>query len=215
MPLLEQSGLYYPNRFARWFFLATTDVMGKHGLSAVLSLAGLESYTDNPPTDDMARQFDFANIAALNQALEDMYGARGGRGMALRIGRASFTQGMRQFGAFSGMNAAAYRELPLEKHIEIGLKALSVVFTRFTDQESILEEEDDAYLMRVENSPMVWGRITDKPACHMLVGLMQESLHWSSIGHEFHVQETSCRASGGDDCIFKINKKPIGLMLKR
>lgn len=215
MPLLEQSGLYYPNRFARWFFLATNDVMGKGGLSAVLSLAGLESYTDHPPSDDMARQFDFANIAALNQALEDMYGARGGRGMALRIGRASFTQGMQHFGAFAGMTAPAYKALPLEKHVEISLKALVTIYSRFTDQETTLEEEDDAYLIRMDNSPMVWGRITDKPACHMLVGIIQEALHWSSVGYEFNVQETSCRASGGDECIFKINKKPIGLMLKR
>ncbi len=214
MPLLEQSGLYYPNRFARWFFLATDDVMGKHGLSAILGLAGLESFMENPPADDMSRQFDFANIAALNQALEDMYGARGGRGMALRIGRASFSYGMRHFGAFSGMNAQAYRDLPQAKQTEIGLKALANVFTRFTDQDTILTEQDDSYLLSIENSAVVWGRITDKPACHMLIGIMQEALHWSTGGYEFIVQETACRASGGDQCVFKANKKPIGLMNK-
>lgn len=214
MPLLEQSGLYYPNRFARWFFLATEDVMGKHGLSAVLNQAGLESYMDHLPPDNLQRQFDFANLAALNQAFEDMYGARGGRGMALRIGRSSFAHGMQGFGAFAGMHAPAYRSLPLEQQVDIGVKALSMIFSRFSDQNTRLEDNADTYELIVENSPMVWGRVTDRPACHSLVGVMQEALNWSSNGHEFHVQETTCRGVGGERCTFKVNKKPIGLILK-
>jgi hypothetical protein len=84
--VLEPSGLYYPNRFARLFFLAMEDVMGKHGLNSVLSIANLDAYIDQPPPDNMARQFDFAYMAALSEALENMYGTRGGRGIALRFG---------------------------------------------------------------------------------------------------------------------------------
>ena len=102
--MLEPSGLYYPNRIARAFLLSMADVMGHNGLNAVLSLAELERYIDDLPEDVLSRRFDFAEMAALNQALEDMYGARGGRGMALRVGRACFAQGLKRFGALGGVS---------------------------------------------------------------------------------------------------------------
>ncbi len=208
--MLEPSGLYYPNRIARWFLLATEDVMGKHGLSAVLSLAGLETYIDHLPPDTLARQFDFAYMAALNQAFEDMYGTRGGRGMALRIGRASVSQGMKNFGALAGMADPAFQSLPLEKRQRMGLDALAAVFTRFSDQGSTITDMGDAYHFIVETSPMAWGRSADKPVCHALAGIIQEGLSWASAGYEYHVQEIACRATGSDSCVFKVNKSPIG-----
>ena len=208
--MVEQSGLYYPNRFARWIFLAMRDVMGMNGLNALLGLSDLESYMEAFPPDDLARQFDFAYIGAMSEALENMYGTRGGRGMALRIGRASFVQGMKSFGAFAGMNTPAFQALPLKQQVQLGVQVLVNVYTNFSDQETTLEEHDDFYQIEVANSPMVWGRSTDRPACHALVGIFQEAMSWASVGHEFHVQEIACRATGSEQCVFKVNKRPIG-----
>ena len=80
----EKSGYYYPNKFARIFIDAMEEVMGKNGLNAVLNLAGLQHYVDNYPPDNLEKGFDFSEFTALNVALEDMYGPRGGRGLALR-----------------------------------------------------------------------------------------------------------------------------------
>lgn len=208
--MLEPSGLYYPNRIARWFLLAMEDVMGKNGLAAVLSLAGLESALRDFPPDTLSRQFDFAYMAALNQALEELYGPRGGRGMALRIGRATVSQGMKTFGALAGMADPAFQTLPHEKRVQVGLDALAAVFSRFSDQESLVQHQDKTYLFIVENSPMAWGRNAEKPVCHALVGIIQEVLSYATGGYEFHVQEISCRAVGGEDCVFRVNKIPIG-----
>lgn len=208
--MLEPSGLYYPNRIARLFLLAMEDVMGRNGLNAILSLAGLEPYIDQIPPDNLARQFDFAAMAALNQALEDMYGARGGRGMALRIGRACFARGLKNFGAMAGMSDPAFQALPLESRGKLGLEALAAIFTNFTDQRSLFIEQDATYELHTDFSPIAWGRTADKPVCHALVGIIQESLRWASDGYEYHVQEVSCRAVGGESCIFRVNKKPIG-----
>jgi predicted hydrocarbon binding protein len=186
------------------------EVMGTSGLNAVLSLAGLDAYIDNPPPDTLTRQFDFAYLAALNQALEDMYGARGGRGMALRIGRACFAHGMKSFGALAGINDPAFKALPLPSRVHLGLEALASVFTNFSDQKSYMRTEENYYEFVVENSPMAWGRTSDKPVCHALVGMIQEALRWASNGYEYHVQETACHATGSEECIFRINKKPIG-----
>jgi predicted hydrocarbon binding protein len=208
--VLEPSGLYYPNRMARLFFLAMEEVIGKSGLSALLSSAGLEIYVTHPPPDTMARQFDFAHMAALNEALEEMYGIKGGRGMAMRVGRACFSLGLKDFGAMAGVNHPAFQALPLPDKALLGLKALASIFTHFSDQQSNVVDADDYYEFIVEISPMAWGRVADRPVCHALSGMIQESLRWVSKGYEFHVQEIACHATGSDHCVFKINKKPIG-----
>jgi hypothetical protein len=41
--------MYYPNRIARLFFIAMEDVMGRIGLNAILSLAGLDNFIDQTP----------------------------------------------------------------------------------------------------------------------------------------------------------------------
>jgi predicted hydrocarbon binding protein len=207
----EVSGLYYPNRIARYFLLAMDDVMGQSGLNMVLSLAKQDDYIGHYPADNLTRQFDFASMAAIQQALEDIYGSRGGRGMALRIGRACFSQGMKSFGALAGMSDPAFRALPRDERCRMGLQALVAVFNKFTDQRSSFEEDDTAYRFIVEVSPMAWGRRADKPVCHALAGILQECLRWASNGFEYIVYETACHAAGDDHCIFTINKTPIGL----
>lgn len=208
--MLEPSGLYYPNRIARSFLWAMEEVMGKNGLNTILGLAGLETYIDHPPPDTLTKQFDFAHLAAISQALEDMYGARGGRGMALRIGRACFAHGMKSFGALAGISDPAFRVLPLNSRVYLGLEALASVFTNFGDQKTGVSDTPNAYEFRMDVSAMAWARTSDRPVCHAIAGMIQEMLRWASNGYEFHVQETACHATGSEECVFKINKKPIG-----
>lgn len=184
--------------------------MGQNGLNTLLKLAGLSQYVDMPPPDNLDKEFDFAAISAMNEALEEVYGTRGGRGMALAIGRAAFTRGIKGFGVMKAMADPAFRALPLEQRIEFGLKALASVFTNFTDQVSSVALDGDSFLFKIEVSPFAWGRASDKPVCHAMVGIIQESLRWSSNGYEFYVRETACRATGSDECIFRVNKTAIG-----
>ncbi|NJL95677.1 MAG: hypothetical protein HC915_19075 [Anaerolineae bacterium] len=90
--MAEKSGLYYPNKLARITLEAMEEIMGKNGLNAILNLAGLSEYIGNYPPDNLEKAFDFTDFTALMVALEDMYGPRGGRGLALRAGRAAFAR---------------------------------------------------------------------------------------------------------------------------
>ncbi len=78
----EKSGFYYPNKFARITIEALEQVMGKNGLNAILHLAGLSEYINNYPPNNLEKEYDFAYFTALCVALEEMYGPRGGRGLA-------------------------------------------------------------------------------------------------------------------------------------
>lgn len=184
--------------------------MGQNGLNMLLGGAGLSDYMHDPPPDNLNREFDFAAMSALNESLEQMYGPRGGRGMALRIGRAAFAHGIKSFGVMRGLGAPAFRALPLDQRIDFGLQALATIFTHFSDQTSVVATAGDALLFKVETSPFAWGRTADKPVCHALVGIIQEGLRWASNGYEFYVREIACRATGSDECVFRINRTAIG-----
>lgn len=183
--------------------------MGQHGLDTTLEIAGLNGYVGKLPNDTLERTVDFAALSALNLALDEMYGARGGRGMALRGGRAWLVKGINSFGALSGVNDSAFRALALEERVRLGLRALASIFTHFSDQRSRLEETPQAFRFIVENSPTAWMRETDKPVCHPLVGLLQETVRWAANGRDYAVRETECRACGGNTCIFLVNKHPL------
>jgi len=206
---IPKSGLYYPNKIARIYLQAMEEVMGKNGLNAILNMANLKHLIDNYPPDNLERQFDFADYSALNGALEEMYGARGGRGLAQRAGRASFAQGLRNFGALAGAGDLAFKVLPLPAKLKLGIPAMAKVFSAVSDQKSTVEETDSEYYYSMKPCPVCYGRKSDKPMCYAGVGLLQEGLKWVSGGHEFKVYETKCIAVGDDACVLVVPKEPV------
>ncbi len=209
MEAIPKSGLYYPNKIARIYLQAMEEVMGKNGLNAILNMANLKHLIDNYPPDNLERQFDFADYSALNGALEEMYGARGGRGLAQRAGRASFAQGLRNFGALAGAGDLAFKVLPLPAKLKLGIPAMAKVFSAVSDQKSTVEETDSEYYYSMKPCPVCYGRKSDKPMCYAGVGLLQEGLKWVSGGHEFKVYETKCIAVGDDACVLVVPKEPV------
>lgn len=201
--------LYLPNRFARYFLKATSEIIGHHGLDAILSLAQIDAYHDDLPPDTLDRDFSFAHMAQLNQALEDMYGVRGGRGMAQRIGRAWLGHGLTSFGALGGIDDPAFRALDRTHRAHLSLLALADVFTRFSDQHCRIEERPETFHFVVQPCAIAHGRRSDHPVCAAMLGLLQETLRWSSNGYDFPLQESACQASGDPACIFIAGKTPF------
>lgn len=205
----EKSGFYYPNKFARITIEALEEVMGKNGLNAILHLAGLSELINNYPPDNLEKEFDFAYFTALCVALEEMYGPRGGRGLALRAGRATFADALRGFGALAGVGDLAFKVLPLTAKLKIGLPAMANIFTQFSDQISNVHDDGDKYVYTLERCPMCWNRKADRPVCYVGQGLLQEGLRWVSGGHEFKVDTATCIAKGDDMGRYIIYKQPL------
>ena len=205
----EKSGFYYPNKFARITIEALEQVMGKNGLNAILHLAGLSEYINNYPPNNLEKEYDFAYFTALCVALEEMYGPRGGRGLALRAGRATFADALRGFGALAGVGDLAFKVLPLAAKLRIGLPAMANIFNQFSDQVSNVHDDGDKYIYTLERCPMCWNRKSDRAVCFVGQGLLQESLRWVSGGHEFKVDISTCIAKGDDMGRYVIYKEPI------
>ncbi len=211
MDPIPKSGYYYANKFALITLKALEDVMGKNGVNAVLNLGHLPDLIDNYPPDNLERGFDFADFTAINQALEELYGSRGGRGLALRVGRATFADALRNFGALAGVGDLAFKVLPLQIKLRIGLPAMARIFSQITDQYSTVEERESDFIYTIHRCPQCWGRSDlDKPVCFIGAGLLQESLKWVSGGNEFRVNESKCMAMGEKVCEYTIQKAPIG-----
>jgi predicted hydrocarbon binding protein len=210
MSPIPKAGLYYPSKFGLIMIKALEDVMGKNGLNAILNLAGLNNYIDNYPADNLEKSFDFADVSSINIALEEMYGPRGGRGLALRAGRSTFADALKNFGALAGAGDLAFKVLPLQAKMRIGIPAMAKIFTQVSDQHSTVEEHENEFVYTIHKCPVCWGRTgVDKPACFIAVGLLQEGLKWVSGGNEFRVNESKCIALGDPVCEFIIQKEPI------
>jgi predicted hydrocarbon binding protein len=211
MDPIPKSEYYYANKIALIAIKALEEVMGKNGLNAILNLAHLPHLIDNYPPDNLERQFNFADFSAVNLALEEMYGPRGGRGLALRAGRATFSDALKNFGALAGAGDLAFKVLPLQAKMRIGIPAMARIFTQISDQLSTVEERENEFIYTIHRCPVCWGRkgTSDKPVCFIAVGLLQEGLKWVSGGNEFRVNESKCMAMGDDICEFVIQKTPL------
>ena len=210
MEPVEKSGYYYANKFALIMLEALQDVLGENGLKAILNLAHLPELIDNFPPDNLSKEFDFSDVSAVNQALEEIYGPRGGRGLALRAGRATFADSLRNFGALAGASDLAFKVLPLNTKMRIGVPSMAKIFTQVSDQHSTSQEKDDFFVYTIHRCPVCWGRHDlDKPVCFIAVGLLQEGMKWLSGGKEFRVNESKCVSLGDEVCEFIIEKTPI------
>ncbi|MBI3240847.1 MAG: 4-vinyl reductase [Chloroflexi bacterium] len=200
---------YYPNKIGRIVLLAMEEIMGRNGVNAILNLAKLRHLINNYPPNNFDRQFSFDDVGAIQQALDDMYGPRGGRGLALRAGRACFKYGLKEFGPVLGIADLAFRLLPLNMKLKVGAEVFADTFNKYTDQRVRLGEEEDRLLWHIERCPICWNRKSDSPCCHLAVGILQESLYWVSGGKNFSVQEIACIARGDETCTIVIDKKPL------
>lgn len=210
MDPIPRSQYFYANKIARITIKALEEVMGKNGLNAILNLAHLPHLIDNYPPDNLEREFNFADFSAFNLALEEMYGPRGGRGLALRAGRTAFADSLRNFGALAGAGDLAFKVLPLSAKMRIGVPAMAKIFSQISDQYSTVKEQEHEFIYTIHRCPVCWGRSNaDKPVCYVAVGLLKEGLKWLSGGNEFRVDESRCVAVGAEVCEFVIQKTPV------
>ncbi len=210
MDPIAKSGYYYANKIAFISLKALEEVMGKNGLNAILNLAHLPHLIDNLPSNNLEREFDFADFTAVNMALEEMYGPRGGRGLALRAGRAAFDESLRNFGALAGVGDLAFKVLPLPVKLRIGIPAMAKIFSQISDQYSTVLERESDFIYTIHRCPQCWSRSgLDKPVCFIGAGLLQEGLRWVSGGSEFRVNKSKCMAMGDTVCEYTIQKTPM------
>jgi len=200
---------YYPNNMGRIILLGMEEVIGQTSLNDVLSTAHLHHLIQNYPANNFDTEFRFDELSNIQATLEKMYGQRGGHGVALRIGRACFKYGLREFGPNLGVTEQEFRLLPLKEKLITGADLLADMFNKYSDQRVRIEESNNQILWYIDRCPVCWGRHTDATVCHLAVGILQEALYWVSSGRFYSVKESRCIAKGDPSCCIVIDKQPL------
>lgn len=206
---MNNDEFFYPQKMGRIILLGMEEVISKGGVDAILHLAELDDLIQNYPPPKAEKSFSFEKVSLLLGTLEQAYGPRGGRGLALRTGRASFKYGLKEYGTMLGLTEVAFRLLPLSTKLRVGARSFAELFNKHTDQRVRVEETDSTIFWHIERCPLCWERKADEPICHLAVGLLQEALYWLSGGKVFNVEETACIARGDSNCTILVYKTPL------
>lgn len=198
----------FPNKISRILLQGVRDVMGENASQTVLTTARLPDFVGRLPPADFETGLTFAEVGRLFEALEGLYGVRGGRQFARDAGRQSFKYWVEGLGGVMSLADAAFRFLPLPMRARIGIEVVAEIFNRYSGQSVTLGEGSESYFFVLERCGFCHGRRTEAPACAFPVGVLEETLFWVSLGRHFSVEETSCMACGDPVCTFYIDKSP-------
>lgn len=156
-----------------------------------------------------AHDFPEYDLDKIQQALGHLFGVEAGSGLALRAGRASLQRLLSQYGAQLGITSLGYRLLPSRARFKTGLEALAGFLSAPCGGQITISEDANNWYWRIESCPWCLNGESGQPACHFVVGLLQEFLSWASGGRFFQVTETECQAMGAPACLIQMNKQPI------
>jgi predicted hydrocarbon binding protein len=205
--MTNDSAGYSSSRLGQIMLAGTEEIIGKPGMQVVFHLDRKSGVPGNQVGEEQG--IVFSDVGSIQIALEDAYGLRGGRGVSLRAGRASFKYILRLYGEALGLTDLAYRLLPAPARLKSGLAALAGWFSDLSQGAVSVEPDQNAWLWRMERCPLCWGRQSIEPVCTYTVGLIQELLAWTSGGKIYQVQETDCLAMGKPACIVRIDGRPL------
>ena len=191
------------NSLVRQALTSMQEVMGDHGLNAVLKTCDLEKFVGNFPPNNLEPSIKASQYAQLNQVIEDFYG-RGGKGMLIRVGRASFQYGVREQAALLGIAGVALKLMPEKGRIKFILNGMADALKKSNPQVEAWVDESGDKLAYVESTCAIChSRHSDHPICHLYVGSVSEAVQWAT-GKEYKIIETHCLAKGDEYCRFEV-----------
>jgi predicted hydrocarbon binding protein len=184
-------------------------VLGRSGIKAVLNLAQLRQLVSHYPPNTAELTFSFAEVQAILRSLDEMYGPRAGRGLALRTGRACFKYGLKEFGAEWNLTELGFRLQPLNQKVKLAVEACAGFYQHYIGHPVELTDDDSRLVWRMTACPECAGRQAAGPCCHLAVGLLQEAAAWASNGKNYEVEEVTCVAGGHPACTLVLDKRPL------
>ena len=176
--------------------------IGEKNLPVVLNKSGLpQEWATEDNLNTLGGQAAAEAYASIQQAIRAYYG-RGARGILQRIG-SKFWENLLENAPFKekaqsklmrGLPETARRKAALDMLVRLlGAKGKEITVHTL-----------DLNLMLVDNiSPSTYNQKDDEPICHVTHGLIREAIYWATAQDPL-IEETECKANGGDACEFEI-----------
>ena len=199
----EQAGAptgLVPNSVMRDLLRFLERHLGAEALRGILNLAGLESYHQSLPPDDMRLEVDAAHYVAVMQGLQDYYDERGAMAIARAVGRSAVRRAIiHDIGARNHARQLGGREL-----FTIALDCFAKT-TALRDRQLIALQDSGDMLLVTLRQPACWARDPAGRACQVVVGALRGALELIS-GRHLRVRAVACIHDGAGHCIFEVGR---------
>jgi len=196
------SEIRFSNRILRRFVETVALELGADQFNGMLALSKLPAEWAKPETFLKTDPADSAKAYASLQAAMRAYFGRGARGVLLRVGQRLWNHLLNDAALGGKAQAAVIKRLPLSTRRKSTLELLARWIA--TQSGDITLHTLDLDLLLVDHaSPTAHAQSDSSPICFVTQGLIRESLFWAT-GQRYDVVETSCKATGENNCEFKI-----------
>ena len=197
---------YYPNVWGRSILTAAEDILGQKGVNALLNLAGLPEYIGNYPPDNIRKEFSFEHVAAIQEALREMYGTKGARVFATKGGEQTFNHSLDKYDKVQKAARAAMAVGSMRTRMKAGLLFFAKFFNTVSDQKVRVEEDETHWKWIIEVCPMCWGKSANEPICHLAVGVLNSASKWATGGETLRIKATKCIGNGAKEGVILLEK---------
>lgn len=210
MQRIGKSGYYHSNLLTFSMLSTLKDILGDHGLVALMRYANVEELMGVVPPKNLDDGVDFADMSSIFQAVEEIYGVRGGHALLTRCGRKTFDAYRENHTPLMNFLAEDLKLVPHERRVKHGIDFTLLLLTRTGTQQLTCLDTGMDLVYQIENNSACYGRSnTDHAVCHMTVGEIQGILHCASNGEDRQVVESLCAAKGDPYCEFHVSNNPI------
>lgn len=197
---------YYPNVWGRSILTAAEEILGQKGVNALLNLAGLPEYIGNYPPDNIKKEFSFKHVAAIQEALREMYGTKGARVFATKGGEQTFNHSLEKYDKVQKAARAAMAVGTMRTRMKAGLLFFAKFFNTVSDQKVRVEEDETHWKWIIEVCPMCWGKTSSEPICHLAVGVLNSASKWATGGETLRIKAIECIGNGSKEGIILLEK---------
>ncbi|RPJ46775.1 MAG: hypothetical protein EHM21_08500 [Chloroflexi bacterium] len=184
------------------------EILGTEGMRKIIERLSSGAGSPKDMSPGWEEKISLAQAGPFLRELETLYGATGGRGLALRIGRAVFHYGLKHLGEQAGFRKTEFRLLPAPRRLDNGLRTLARIVGDECNSSVAVSDEGTHWLWRMDRRPNDPGPQMGDP-CYLIAGLLQEFTAWAGGGRFYRVVETECQAAGCPACVYQIEKKPL------
>ena len=179
-------------------------LLGRTGQAAVLHLAGLERYLDQPPPDNDRLEVPRADLMALFSGIVSMFGEQGARGVFRRWGRAFAARRANHVPALRLLRVGL-RLLPAERSARFVLeRLLHHIGLARAEAQAPLQAQGEYFWLTLSDCLYCPAASLTPPNTLIVVGLLEGLLHWATR------RDYDVSLDRPDALTFAIRKRPLG-----
>lgn len=200
--MTDPNPLHCSDEMAQIVLDGTREVIEPDEIDSLVAMAGV-------PVPEQGVSWTESQFLAFIGVMDQRYGKLGARGVALKIGRASFRGFVRTFGTEDGFEEPEYRMLPVRRRARAGLEKFAAIFECACGMKISVDTEPEAWVWTIADCRQCSNALIESTVSHFMLGLLQQYLGWISGGKVFQVEETACRADGAPNCVIRVARLPL------